>query len=168
MSKNSSTSGANNGTTGYGATVFNRERAAGVHPDLQNLLDDWIREGSHDVIIGGGGIYPNGGLRTDAQAQADAAANGLTNATTLKMTPHGRGAALDVWPVGFNPNVAWDYQPAAVKQMFLDFGSWAEGKGFTWGGRWSSATFPNGDQPHIEMKNWLSLPYPPPNYFSPY
>lgn len=140
------------------ARVLNRERAAGVDARLLELLDAWEREGEHDVLVA-----PDGGVRKDAARQAQLAAGGASNASTLAQTPHGRGGALDVWPVEFEQYVrgSWDAVPRAVKAKFEVFGGFAEARGFTWGGRWRGATFPNGDQPHVEVKNWRQLPYPP-------
>lgn len=136
--------------------VQNRERAAGVAPELSALLDAWELEGTHQVQIGGGPSWPyNGGVRRDAAAQAAAFAAGLSNAQQLSDTAHGRGGALDVWPAGFNPNRGFETQPG-MEQLFKVFGQWAESKGFVWGGRWSTP-----DLPHVELRNWRSLPFPP-------
>lgn len=142
--------------------VRNRGNAAGVHPSLQALLDEWERYGSHDVMIPSS---PWGGLRTSEAQQAGYAQGGMSDATTLASTPHGRGAAIDVWPVEFPLYVSgtWAAVPDAVKAKFAAFGDFAEARGFTWGGRWRSASMPNGDQPHVEIKNWRAMPYPPPN-----
>lgn len=141
--------------------VRNRERAKGVRGELQTLLDDWEREGTHDVMIPS---WPWGGLRTSEADQAKLAGDGFSAANTLEKTPHGRGGGLDVWPVEFEKHVngTWAAVPEHVKQQFRDFGAFAEARGFVWGGRWSSATYPNGDQPHVELRNWRSLPFPPP------
>lgn len=142
-----------------GVRVLNRSRADGVHPKLRALLDEWEQFGTHTVMVA-----PDGGLRTDAAKQAGYAAAGNSNATTLASTPHGRGAALDIYPVDFLPFIAmrWENVPASVRAKFRTFGEFAEARGFTWGGRWTGATFPNGDQPHVEITGWRSLPYPPP------
>lgn len=148
-------------TPGARVRVFGRERLAGVHPSLLQLLDEWEQLGTHDVEIPS---YPPAGLRTDADTQARLADGGFSGATTLASTPHGRGAAIDVWPVGFAQHVngTWAAVPAAIKGQFQVFGEFAEARGFTWGGRWRTATLPNGDQPHVELKNWRTLPFPPP------
>lgn len=138
--------------------VRERERADGVHPALQALLDAWEREGTHVVVIGGGEDWPPGGLRTDALGQAAAAAVGLSGAMTLQQTPHGRGAALDVWPEGFNPRQSFEAQPG-MRELMVVFGEWAERKGYAWGGRWTKQDFP-----HVELRDWRSLPFPPPDY----
>lgn len=152
---------------GTGANVFNREVANGVHPDLQRLLDLWEQEGSFDVTVASG-------VRT--QAQQSAAYNaGLTRASDVSTTPHGRGAALDIHPSGFNPNACFASQPGMLDLMNA-FGQWAEQQGFTWGGRFSGYYSPackdidnvTGDRPHVEIKNWQSLPYPLPDYSSQY
>lgn len=150
------------------ARVINRYAARGVHPDLQAFLDWWEQNGPFDVEIGQLDGYPGGGLRTaaDAGGQAAACASGLSNACDLASTPHGRGAALDLWPVccGFSPTLSWEQWTPEIKSAFLTIGQLAESQGLTWGGRWRSTTFPHGDQPHIELPYWRSLPYPPPDY----
>lgn len=153
-----------------GKNVFDRHLAAGVHPSLIALLDLWDKEGWFPVRVSSW----SGGLRTDAAAQAAQAAGGLSNATTLKQTPHGRGAALDIWPLGFNPNAATlSEQPEAMDRMY-QFAEWAKSKGgFVAGKDWvnfkttpaqKAGADPAGDWPHLEIANWQSLPYPPPNY----
>lgn len=143
--------------------VLARERADGVHPELKALLDAWEHEGTHVVVVAGGPTWPySGGLRTDEE-QSAAHAGGLSNASNLKDTPHGRGAALDIWPAGFNPNADFTAQPH-MRALMADFGTWAESYGLVWGGRWKTATWPDGDMAHVELKNWRSLPYPPPDY----
>jgi hypothetical protein len=135
-----------------------RPPADGVHPAIRALLDAWEREGTHIVVIGGGGSWPSGGLRVDESSQAAAAAAGLSSAATLATTPHGRGAALDVWPEGFNPHRSFEEQPG-MRELMVVFGEWAEAKGFAWGGRWAKP-----DMPHVELRDWRSLPFPPPDY----
>lgn len=151
-----------------GARIINREAARGVHPDLQRFLDLWEERGPFDVRIGQLPGFPGGALRTasDAAGQAAACTANLSDACDLASTPHGRGAALDLWPegVGFNPYLPWDQWTPEVRAAFQTIGEFAEAAGLTWGGRWRSNTFPHGDQPHVELKNWRSLPYPPPAY----
>jgi len=153
-----STSGSSSSGPGR---VLQRENARGVHQDLQGLLDEWERVGTHQVLIPSS---PWGGLRTSEADQASYAGDGYSAAATLRATPHGRGGGLDVWPVGFEHyvNGTWQAVPAELKQRFTDFGVFAELNGFVWGGRWRSASYPNGDQPHVELRNWRSLPFPPP------
>lgn len=146
--------------------VQRRELARGVHPDLQALLDAWEREGWFPVTIGSGtfgGIAYNGGLRTSAVAQAKTAGAGLSKASTLASTPHGRGAALDVWPVGFDPARPFSAQPQ-MQQLMQAFGEFAERRGLVWGGRWKNFMSPGaevaGDWPHVEVPHWASLPFP--------
>ncbi len=145
------------------AYVAHIERALGVHPSLLALLEDWNRLGSHDVVIAGGEGWPNGGLRTDVLEQHKAFVAGLTKARTLADTPHGRGAALDVWPYGFNPHRGFDGQ-LDMPALFRVFGQFAEDRGFVWGGRWDFHTpgsTLSGDYPHVEVADWRHLPYPP-------
>lgn len=142
--------------------VLNRTRARGVRRELQELLDAWELYGTHQVTIP---ASPWGGLRTSEADQAGYAAGGMSGASTLASTPHGRGAALDVWPVGFEAHVngTWEAVPDDIKGKFLAFGLFAESRGFTWGGRWRSSSMPNGDQPHVEIAAWRTLPFPPPS-----
>lgn len=148
--------------------VHHLERAEGCLLPLHQLLADWARSGRHDVLVA-----PNGGLRTDAVKQSTLASLGLSRAKELRHTPHGRGAAVDVWPASFLAHVpvaeggtarrwtSWDNLPVGVQADFMAFGEFAESHGFTWGGRWRSASFPHGDQPHVEMRGWTALPFPP-------
>lgn len=139
--------------------VRNRERAKGVYPVLQTLLDDWEREGTHDVEIS----PMHGGVRWTEDVQRELAGDGMSAADTLEKTPHGRAAALDIWPIGFAQyvNGRWEDVPAEIRARFQIFGEWAERKGFVWGGRFHSSTYPNGDQPHVEIRAWRTLPFPP-------
>jgi hypothetical protein len=148
-----------------------RENLRGVHPALVWLYDKWGAEGTHDAVIAPGddGNWPYpGGLRTDASSQADAAAGGLSKATTLEQTPHGRGAAIDVWPKGFDPHRGFNVagQLPGAELLMRAFGEWAEvqvhpdGWRYRWGGHF-------GDEPHIELLDWESLPFPPPDYGAP-
>lgn len=151
--------------------VLHLERATGIHPRLKSLLDIWATTGAHDVLIA-----PDGGLRTDEAVQAGKAASGQSNATSLRQTPHGRGGAVDVWPVSFLPYVpkqnggtgarwvAWEHLPQQVRDEFHAFGDFAERHGFRWGGRFRGAKFPNGDQPHVELEDWQRLPFPPASF----
>jgi D-alanyl-D-alanine carboxypeptidase len=147
------------GVDGLTSMMGHKERAAGVHPELRALLDAWDAFGTHKAVV----AY-EGGKRTDAAKQASYAASGTSNAATLETTPHGRGAAVDVYPASFLPHLAlrtaWPDLPQQVRDEFEAFGVFAEGRGFTWGGRWRSAKFPYGDQPHVELRNWKSLPFP--------
>lgn len=59
---------------------------------------------------------------------------------------------------------SWEALPESLKLQFAAFGRFAESRGFKWGGRWVSKTFPNGDQPHVELPNWQALPFPAPIY----
>lgn len=146
------------------ARVLERYTAHGVHPDLQWLMDEWELYGPFDITVGNLPGFPGGGLRTDEAGQAAAAGANLSQAATLRNTPHGRGAAVDFWPTDFNPWIPWAAQPASIKIKFLEIGKFAEARGFEWGGRWRSKTFPDGDQPHVEIIGWRMLPFPPPNY----
>lgn len=154
-------------TVGEACLVLHRERADGVHPQLQQLLDVWSREGTHNIVIAGGtvrGVRYVGGLRTQAD-QDEAAEHGLTKAPALVDTAHGRGAALDVWPEGFDPSRGFTTQPEAHAQAlaFLDF---AERYGFDTGRNYAMVApdGTRGDLVHVQLPNWRMLPFPPPNY----
>lgn len=131
--------------------VQNRIRARGAHPAMFGLLDLWEQEGWFPITVA-----PDGGLRTDAAKQRRFCETGVSNACTLDQTPHGRGGALDLWPVGFNPKISLDQQPE-IKEKFQLLGAWGESKGYRWGGRWTKPV----DYPHFELGYWAQLPYPP-------
>ena len=149
--------------------VHHRERAVGVRAAGQAVLDDWERAGPHEILVA-----PNGGLRTSEALQAGLAAGGNSGANTLRSTPHGRGAAIDAWPVSFLPFVpvahggtgkrwlAWKDLPQLVRDEFLTWGLFLEARGWRWGGRFRGHLFPDGDQPHGEEQHWTRLPFPPP------
>lgn len=133
-----------------GPRVQNRERAAGVLAPLQAFLDWWEVNGPFPILVA-----PDGGVRTDAAKQLSYYQKGLSKADTLDKTPHGRAAALDLWPVGFNPTVKLDDQPL-IKAKFVQMGSIAKSQfNLVWGGDWG------WDYPHVEIKTWRQLPYPP-------
>lgn len=144
-----------------------RENMGNVLPELYRLADRWDDVGTHSVRVPSAqetaaiGLPPAGAREGGAAAalQAQAYASGASGARTLDETPHGAGpgfqaAAIDVWPVGFNPRVPWERQPPEIVQAFRTFGEFAEREGFVWGGRWTGARFPHGDQPHVEVRNW--------------
>lgn len=143
------------------------EHAAGVHPALRALLGEWNRNGSHEISVAPADTnWPTpGGVRTDAEQQAADYRAGLTRASTLDQTAHGRAAAIDVWPKGFNPRRGFDSQPT-MEHLFRVFGEWAERQvvvldeveyRFNW---LDEIT----DLPHVEIIGWRALPYPPPDY----
>jgi hypothetical protein len=158
-----------------GARVSGRAYAAGVHPALPALLDLWDQFGWFDVTVAPpfkmlSGDYIDGGLRTDEAVQGEAQAEGLSKAGDLYSTPHGRGAALDIYPVGFDPHRSFEDQPEMAGLM-AQFASWASQQTVVLGQgtptQQSFTFYPGinfGDYPHIEIKGWQSLPYPPPSY----
>lgn len=139
------------------AKVFRRELATGVDARLIAFLDWWEQNGTHDVTL----AYPAAnwewvapaGRRTDAD-QAKASATGQSNATTAAQSPHGHGAAIDLWPVDFKPNVKWELQPKSVRDQFDAQNDAAEKFGLVTGRHFTGPNFPNGDQPHIETPDW--------------
>lgn len=130
-----------------GQRVQNWERANGAVAPLQEFLGWWAANGPFPIMVA-----PDGGMRTDNAKQADFYARGLSKAKNLEQTPHGRGAALDLWPVGFNPGRSLSDQPE-IKRRFEEMGRLAKARGFVWGGDWG------WDFPHIEVKSWAKL-YP--------
>lgn len=126
-----------------------------VHPSFKTLIENWK---SHPNTFP---IKIVSGLREDEAEVARLYAIGMSNAKNLSETPHGRGGAIDIHPADFNPRIAWPDQPDAMKLKFYVFGMYAEVAGYTWGGRWRGKKFPYGDQPHVERKDWKTMPYPP-------
>lgn len=145
--------------------VLDRDRADGVDLRLLWLLDEWERYGSHVVRIAGGtygGHTYIGGVRTPAQQLAQFNAE-LSKAPTPRDAPHCHAGALDVWPLGFVPSRSFEEQPvpADYQGMFRVFGEFAKARGFEWGGEW-----PSPDMPHVQVKDWRSLPCPHPDGLS--
>lgn len=86
----------------------------------------------------------------------------VTDALTSDSTPHGERwrAAYDiaflvegelVAPKPGPDNDSWD-GPWELA------GALGEEVGLEWGGRWRTATFPDGDRPHFQIPNWRALP----------
>lgn len=135
--------------------VKNRENAEGCDARLQAALDAWEAQGEFDIVVA-----DEGGLRTDEAEQEKLFASGLSRAANLASTAHGRGAALDLYPDGFDPHRSWAEQPLGeqmVKGYFYAMATFFESRGLVWGGRWKG--FP--DWPHFEVPDWQSLPFPP-------
>lgn len=133
-------------------TVYYRDRAKGVHPRLVAFLDWWASGfGPFPLALGN-----DGGVRADEATQARLYAEGRTKAKTLAETPHGRGCALDLYPV--------DVVDARVRLVldekdprWVEFGELAESYGLKWGGRWTSIV----DRPHVELPDWKQQSFPP-------
>jgi hypothetical protein len=132
--------------------VSGRTRLVNVHPQLQQLISMWEYDGSHDIFIPADGAMREGIEASSHQLQLYL--SGRSGARTLAETPHGRGAALDVWPVGYDFAKDVSLQPL-MKTRLEKFGAFAKTYGFTWGGDWSSIK----DYPHVEITNWRNLPY---------
>lgn len=136
--------------------VYHRERAAGVVPELQAFLTWWEANGPFPISVD-----PQGGVRSDEAAQQALHAKGASNAASLKDTPHGRGGALDLYPVlRGNPDTGAVLELASdakSPELFAQLGAIAQQHGLAWGGLWSSLK----DLPHVEVRNWKSLPFPP-------
>lgn len=148
--------------TTYVGEVLYPQRMDGVVPELRETVLRW--DGPFDILVA-----PDGGLRTDPAKQLQYFNEGNSKARTLAETPHGRGAAVDLWPMSFNPSrplftAAEDdknktdvsrftiHQPIAFAH-FEYMRAWATRHGLTILGRW--------DLPHWELPQWRSLPYPP-------
>lgn len=154
--------------------VYNLERAIGVHPRMLVLPREWQRRGLFDIYVA-----LHGGLRVDEAVQKSLSGGGMSAATTLRVTPHGRGGALDLCPMGFLAFVpvsfggtakrwfGWDELPQLIRDQFKLIGLFSEALGFKWGGRWLGKAYPNGDQPHHELADWQRLPFPAPVYEFP-
>jgi hypothetical protein len=134
-----------------GPRVRNRQRAAGAHPRLIAFLDWWDANGPIPITVG-----ENGGVRTDPAAQLGYYLAGTSGAATLDDTPHGRGAAMDLWP--YIPGTLTPDFGAGAESLarYLAIGEAAERFGLVWGGRWTKP-----DRPHVELPGWRQLPYPP-------
>lgn len=132
--------------------VRQRENAGSLLAPLRDFLTWWELEGPHSILI------PQwGGMREGIEAEAWQRKQydiGTSRALSLRETPHGRGAALDLWPVEFDYYTPWDKQPTNVVAKFKLQGVIAKEFGFKWGGDWG------WDYPHIEIPNWRTLPFP--------
>lgn len=154
--------------------VHHLERAQGVHPRMLVLLQRWQLTGPFEIAVA-----MHGGLRSDEAVQVSLSGSGMSAANTLKKTPHGRGGALDLVPLGFLAFVpvafggtakrwaSWEELPQLIRDQFAIIGLFGEHLGFKWGGRWLGKQYPNGDQPHHELADWGRLPFPAPSYEFP-
>jgi len=145
--------------SGTKAKVEFVERARGCDSRLLDFLAWWQENGSFDILVA-----PDGGVRIGMaaeQRQLQYFNTGTSKAKTLRETPHGRGAAFDLWPVGFNPSGVALTRSSAMhvnkKAEFYAIGQAAEAFGLIWGGNWKTLY----DLPHVEVPNWQQLPYPP-------
>ena len=128
--------------------VQNAERAYGSDARLLNFLTWWRTNGPFQILVA-----PDGGVRKSQALQKNFFERGLTKAKTLEETPHGRGGAIDVWPVGFDPSKDFSTQPV-MKKRFEEIGRIAKEKfDLVWGGDWG------WDYPHLEVKGWRALPF---------
>lgn len=134
--------------------IIGRDRAAGVTGELQQFLSAWEESGPFDLLVG-----QDGGLRTDAAKQLEYYESGASKAKTLGETPHGRGGAIDVYPVidGIARGLSKHDQGPEVRALFAQIGAFGKARGLVWGGDFKSIY----DGPHLEVANWRSLPMPP-------
>lgn len=135
--------------------IVYRQRADGVDGRLQAFLDDWSRNGLFDI-----GIGMDGGVRTDALKQMNYFLAGKSKAKFLSETPHGRGGAVDVYPI---INGKWrgattaDGNLPEVRALFKQIADFAKSRhGLKWGGDFTSFY----DGPHLEVPDWKKLPMP--------
>lgn len=137
-----------------GGAVLYVERLRGVLPQLQATVLRW--NGPFNILVA-----PDGGLRIGAAAaakQLEYYRTGASKAKTLQETAHGRGAAVDIWPEGFDPTKSLDLQPA-IRARFVFIREWALEQGLVLIGT-PAETW---DYPHWQLPNWTSYPYPPTN-----
>lgn len=155
--------------------VHHLDRARGVHPRMLVLLQEWVKRGPFEIVVG-----LNGGLRTDPTVQAMLSGNGMSAANNLRITPHGRGGALDLWPVSFLAHVpkswggearrwtTWPELPPVVRDQFALIVTFSKGFGvYNQGADWVGRAYEHGDNPHHELKDWQRLPFPAPVYEFP-
>lgn len=147
------------------------ELARGVHPRMLELLRQWRKRGPFELAVA-----MHGGLRADPGVQKMLSGGGMSAAGNLRVTPHGRGGAIDLCPLDFLAHVplsfggtakrwsSWEELPPRLRGQFREIGLFSESLGFRWGGRWMGRSYPNGDQPHHELSDWQRLPFPPPAY----
>lgn len=132
--------------------VSGRQRLSEVDARLVQLIQLWEYEGTHNIFI-----PADGALRAGVEAsshQLQLYMSGTSKARTLLETPHGRGAALDVWPAGYDFAKDVSEQPV-MKERLVTFGTFAKRFGFEWGGDWTSPK----DYPHVQLHNWRSIPF---------
>ncbi len=157
--------------------IQDRIYVPGMDPRIVAFFTWWDEFGPFAITI-----PPDGGLRKDDAGQAALFAKGrtapgphagdsgypplgltVTNARTLKDTPHGRGCAGDAYPAILNGArdtviaIYADDRDPKVDLLFHAYGIIAEDNGLTWGGRWRRK-----DKPHVEVPDWRKLPLPQP------
>ncbi len=133
------------------ARIYHREWADGLHARLEAFLCWWEVHGPFPV-----GVGSNGGLRTDEALQARLFAEGHSRARTLFETPHGRGCAVDLYPVDAGPGRPVRYCLDEHDARWGIYGNVVELHGLTWGGRWQHLV----DRPHAEIPGWRTQPVP--------
>jgi len=133
----------------FKGAVLYMQRAKGLLPELQAKIVEW--DLPFDIMVA-----PGGGLRTNPAEQLLYYQQGNSKAKTLAETPHGRGAAVDMWPVTFNPSIDLKAQPVAFEQ-FKQMRQWALDKGL----KLIGSVDESWDYPHWELPNWTRYPYPP-------
>jgi len=168
--------------------LFHREYLDGLERQVVEAFGRWAVEGPFPLRLLGGwrrpGIPPTKQLvelglplltpdrRPWPSLQRALFAAGRSRAPDESSTAHGRGAAADAAPARVvQGHCAGIYLPGdgpEALERFESYGTFMERAGLVWGGRFLK-TFPptaknprGGDLPHVEMKTWRSLVYPPP------
>lgn len=139
--------------------VRNRVLTVGVHPKLQDALDDWSQHGPFPIVIGSG-------VRTNAAQKILYAMgrDGTGNIIDLsKVSTYAKDAFQTAHGARSLGGNAFDFDPVpATKENYVTAGKWFEARGgLIWGGRWTSKFPPDGDMRHIEVENWASIPITP-------
>lgn len=137
---------------GTGGLVQGRSRCNTVDQRLQAFLDGWAKDGPFGLFV-----PVDGARRTDEALQAKLYAEKRSNAKTLAETPHGRGGALDLYPVVDGKTLGLgDPQGAAMAEYLRYAGviaARAKLAGFKWGGDFKSLK----DWPHVEVPDWKTV-----------
>lgn len=144
------------------ATVDHLERADLVLDPVRQLVHLLIAEGEGAWIIPEHGGYRYGPI--DEAKQEELFRTKQSKAQNLRQTPHGRRAAIDLWPMGFNPNRGFDHPSnAGMLDRFRYWGRFVDkhgpALGIRWGGHFTGFG-QYGDMPHAELADWLKRAFP--------
>lgn len=137
--------------------VLKRERANGLHPELQLALDEWNGRFALMVISGGRNEQQQNELYAKGRTVSGAI---VTDAEHAEDTAHGRFGAFDFAPA---PNglpvydtdkpenrALWDEANAHFKKYAVDTRIVLGNGSIDWG--------------HVQIHNWRMLAYPAPDY----
>lgn len=144
------------------ATIDFLEYADGVLDPLQQLLNLLMLEGEGEWTIPEHGGYRYGPI--DEAKQEELFRTKQSKAKSLKQTPHGRRAAVDLWPKGFNPNRSFEHPSnVGMLERFKYWGAFVDkhgpALGIRWGGHFNGFG-QYGDMPHCEMSDWARRAFP--------